>query len=206
MRKTFTPLLLLLAASLLLANVAHAAPIDPSVPGVPAVTVPLETELLGDEEEEVEEGEWEDDDEGEEDEWEEWEPGEEPPVECLLRSASAKATVAAKEGKLRLTIRYTSFEPTATTVNTWLQGGKGAVRLPLTPAHLGESGTLRLTHALTAAEAERASAAREFTVHLRIPAAPRECRPLFTRHLTLKHAGHAQSLWQQSGSIFGGDA
>jgi hypothetical protein len=164
--------------------------------------------LIGDDDEEVEDDEWEEEEEDEEegDEWEEWEAGQEPPVECLLRSASAKATVPIKDGKLRLTIRYTTFEPTTTTVNAWLQGGKGSVRLPPTPAHLGENGTLHLTQTLTAAEAERASTARDFTVHLRIPAAPRECRPLFTRHLKLKHTGGSQSLWQQSDSIFGSDA
>jgi hypothetical protein len=206
MRRTALPLLLLLLASLALAGIAHGDALDPNVPGVPNVTLPVETELIGGDEEEDEEGEW-DEEEGEEEdeEWESWEAGGEPPVGCLLRSASAKAVVPTGAGKLRLTIAYTTFEPTATVVNSWLQGGRGSVRLSPAPAHLGDSGTLHLTEDLTAAEAARASAAREFTVRLRIPAAPRECRPLFTRQLQLKHASRNHASWRQSGSIFGGD-
>jgi hypothetical protein len=205
MRKTFIPLLLLLAASLFLASAAHAATIKPSVPGLPAVTVPLETELIGADEEEVGEDEWEEiEDEEEGDEWEEFEAGEEPPVECLLRSASAKAVVSAGEDKLRLTIRYTTFEPTEATIDYRMRGGKGSLHLPQVRQRLGEQGTVRITEPLSETQAERARAAHDFAIQFRIADAPRECRPLFIRHLTAKRPVHDQVVFRQDGSIFGG--
>jgi hypothetical protein len=205
MRKTFTPLLLLLAASLFLANAAHAATIKPNVPGLPAVTVPFETELIGADEEEVGEDEWEEiEDEEEGDEWEEFEAGEEPPVECLLRSASARAVVPANEDKLRLTIRYTTFEPTEATIDYRLRGGKGSLHLPQVRQRLDEQGAVRITEPLSEAQAERARAAHDFAIQFRIADAPRECRPLFIRHLTAKRPVHDQVVFHQDGSIFGG--
>jgi hypothetical protein len=206
MRKITAPLLLLLVASLGLAVAARADVIKPNVPGVPAVTVPLETDLIGADEEEVEEGEWDEEDEEESDEWEEWEVGEEPPAECLLRSASARAIVSATQDKLQLTIRYSTFEPTEGTVDYRLRGPKGSLRLPQARQRLGEHGVLRITEPLTAAEAERARAAHDFTVKFRIPDTPSECKAVFTRHLTIKRAVHNQLIWRQSDSIFGGDA
>jgi hypothetical protein len=205
MRKTFTPLLLLLAASLFLASAAHAAAVNPPVPGLPPLTL-LETELIGADEEEAEEGEWEDEDEGEGDEWEEFEAGGEPPVECLLRSASARAVVPANEDKLRLTIRYTTFEPTEATIDYRMRGGKGSLHLPQVRQRLGEQGTVHVAEPLSEAQAGRARAAHDFAIQFRIADAPRECQALFTRHLTVKRPVHDQVVFRQAGSIFGGDS
>jgi hypothetical protein len=205
MRKITAPLLLLLIASLGLAVAARGDVVRPNVPGVPAVTVPLETDLLGDDEEEGEEVEWEDGEE-EGDEWEEFEAGEEPPVECLLRSASAKAIVPANQDKLRLTISYTTFEPTEATIDYRLRGGKGSLHLPQVSQRLGEQGTVRITEPLSEAQANRARAARDFSIQFRIADAPRECQSLFIRHLTVKRPVHDQVVFKQDGSIFGGDS
>lgn len=205
MRK-IAPLLLLLLTSLALAGAAQASAATPVGLGPVAFELPLDPDLLdGGEEEDVEEIEWEEGEEEEEDEWEEWEEGEEPPFECLLRSATAKAALNG-QGKLRLTVRYTTFEATDAKIVARLRGGKGSLRLPEKPAHLGERGVLRLTETLSEAEAERAQAAHDFILQIRIPAAPRECRPLFARNLTAKSGGHENVTWRQSGSIFGGDS
>jgi hypothetical protein len=205
MRKITAPLLLLLVASLGLAVAARGDVISPNVPGAPTVSVPLETELIGADEEEVGEGEWEEiEDEEEGDEWEEFEAGEEPPVECLLRSASAKAVVPAGDDKLRLTIRYTTFEPTEATIDYRLRGGKGSLHLPQVRQRLGEQGTVRVTEPLSETQAERARAAHDFAIQFRIADAPRECRPLFIRHLTAKRPARHQVVFRQDGSIFGG--
>ena len=192
MRK-IAPLLLLLFTSLALAGAAQASAATPVGLGPVAFELPLDPDLLDGGEEE------------EEDEWEEWEEGEEPPFECLLRSATAKAALNG-QGKLRLTVRYTTFEATEAKVVSRLRGGKGSLRLPEKPAHLGERGVLRLTETLDEGEAERARAAHDFTVQIRIPAAPRECRPLFARNLTAKPGGQENVTWRQSGSIFGSDS
>lgn len=203
MRKTLVvPLLLLLLISLSLAGAAHASAAALDGLGPFVRDLPLDPELLGDDEEEIEEVEWEEDEEEEEDEWEEWEEGAEPPTECILRSAAAKAVLNG-QGKLRLTIRYTTFEATEAKLVSRLQGGKGSLRLPEKPAHLGERGVLRLTEALSETEAERARSAHDFSLQIRIPAAPRECRPLFARQMTAKSGGHGTVTWRQSGSIYG---
>jgi hypothetical protein len=176
--------------------------IRPNLPGAPAVAVPHETQLIGADEEEFEEGEWEEDEGG--DEWEEFEAGEEPPVECLLRSASARAVVPANEDTLRLTIRYTTFEPTEATIDYRMRGGRGSLHLPQARQRLGEQGTVRVTEPLSEAQAERARAAHDFAIQFRIADAPRECQALFTRYLTAKRPVHNQVVFRQSGSIFGG--
>jgi hypothetical protein len=209
MRKIFSPLLVLLAASLVLAGSAHAVVIDAGVPGVPTVNLPEETELIGAEEEdewEEVDGEWDDEDEWEDDEWEEWEAGEEPPVECLLRSASAKATVPAKQDRLLLTISYSTYERTEATIDYRLRGAKGSLHLPQARQRLGERGVLHVTEPLSESEAERARAAKDFTVQIRIAGTPSECRSISIRRLTIKRSAHNQLTWRQSGSIFGGDA
>jgi hypothetical protein len=206
MRKITAPLLLLLIASLGLAVAAHGDVVRPNVPGVPAVSVPLETDLLGDDEEEGEEVEWEDGDEEEGDEWEEFEAGDEPPVACLLRSASAKAVVPANQDKLRLTISYTTFEPAEATIDYRLHGSKGSLHLPQVRQRLGKQGTVGVIEPLSEAQAGRARAANDFSIQFRIAEAPRECQPLFIRHLTVKRPVHDQVVFRQHGSIFGGDS
>lgn len=204
MRKLPPTLLLLLVACLGVTAVAQASPARPA--GLTDLLLPPETLLAGDEEEEVEveEIEWEDEEEGEEDEWEEWEEGEEPPAECLLRSASARAIVPTDEDQVRLTIRYTAFEETEGTVDYKLRGSKGTLRLPKARQRLSRHGVLRLTEPLTDGEAERARAANDFTVTLRLPKAPSDCKPLLTRHLTIKRAVNDRLVFRQSDSIFGG--
>lgn len=203
MRKTLVvPLLLLLLTSLSLAGAAHASAAALDGLGPFVRDLPLDPELLGDEEEEIEEVEWDEDEEEEEDEGEEWEEGAEPPTECILRSAAARAVLNG-QGKLRLTIRYTTFEAADAKVVSRLQGSKGSLRLPEKPTHLGERGVLRLTEALSEAEAERARSAHDFSLQIRIPAAPRECRPLFARQMTAKPGSHGTVTWRQSGSIYG---
>jgi hypothetical protein len=206
MRRLPLTLLLLLIASLGLSAAAQASSARPV--GLTDLLLPPETRLADDEEEvEVEEVEWEDEEEGEEeDEWEEWEEGEEPPAECLLRTASARAVVPTDENQVRLTIRYTTFETTEGAVDYSLRGSKGALRLPKVRQRLSRHGVLRLTEPLTEGEAERARAASDFTVRLRLPGAPSECKPVLTRHLTIKRAVNDRIVFRQSDSIFGTEA
>lgn len=206
MRKIPPALLILLIASLGLSAIAQASSARPA--GLTDLLLPPETRLDEDEEEEVEveEIEWEDEEEGEEeDEWEEWEEGEEPPAECLLRTASARAIVPTDENQVQLTIRYTTFEATEGAIDYRLRGSKGGLRLPKARQRLNRHGVLRLTEALNEGEAERARAADDFTVRLRLPKAPSECKPVLTRHLTIKRAVNDRLVFRQSDSIFGSE-
>lgn len=198
----FPALLILLVASLGLGVAAHASPARPA--SLVDLLSPPE-EQLGEDEEELEEIEWEEEEESEEDEWEEWEEGEEPPVECLLRTASGRAVVPDEQDKLLLTIRYSAFEPTEATIDYRLRGAKGSLRLPQSRQRLGERGVLRIAEPLSPNEAERARAARDFTVQIRIAGTPKECLPLSVRRLTIKRSVHGQHVWRQSGSVFGGE-
>ncbi|HEX3174919.1 MAG TPA: hypothetical protein VHQ43_11965 [Solirubrobacterales bacterium] len=58
------------------------------------------------------------------------------PEECVLRSAHGHATVDAEGQKLKLTIGYTTYEPTPATIDL----SKG----PAIHRHLGRSGVLRI--------------------------------------------------------------
>lgn len=151
-------LVVLLALSgLLLAGAAHAAQL---VPG----TTPLafEEEFAGEEEDEAEFEEGackeaeEEFDEGELSAGEVKEICEEEaaerrkkaanpgttvaPEECILRSAHGEATTPGQGDKLKLTIGYTTYEPTAASLKI---GNLGTVH-----RHLGRSGVLRLVEDL----------------------------------------------------------
>lgn len=64
------------------------------------------------------------------------------PTHCVLRSANAHATT--KNDKLKLTIGYTTTEPTDATVEI----KQGATRIATLNRHLGRSGVLRYTKQL----------------------------------------------------------
>src|SRR4029077_16144905 len=63
-------------------------------------------------------------------------PGARAPEEVILRSAHGQATTSGKGDKLKLTIGYTTYEPTAASLKI---GHLGTVH-----RHLGRSGVLRL--------------------------------------------------------------
>ncbi len=67
-------------------------------------------------------------------------PGAPAPEECILRSAHGQAVTSGKDGKLKLTIGYTTYEPAAASLKI---GHLGTVH-----RHLGRSGVLRLVEDL----------------------------------------------------------
>jgi hypothetical protein len=153
-------LVVLLALSgLLLAGAAHAAPLAPG-------TTPLafEEEFAAEEEGEEDEAEFEEGAcEEAEEEFDEGElsagevkeiceeeaaerrkkaanAGDVAPEECILRSAHGEAATSEQGDKLKLTIGYTTYEPTAASLKI---GHLGTVH-----RHLGRSGVLRLVEDL----------------------------------------------------------
>jgi len=126
-----------------------------------------------------------------------------PPAECFLQTARAQAFAYPAQGKVRLSIHYTSTEPTEASVSYRLKGSKGSLRFPESRQHLAKSGQIRLSENLSKAAMSKALAAKGFKVELRIPEAPSYCRPFSVRHLTIEHTSASRTTWLQSDPIYG---
>lgn len=119
------------------------------------------------------------------------------PEECLLRSVNARLLADDSPGGVRLTVGYTTYEPTAATVGFSARGGKGALDLGTAKRHLGRSGVVRLSKALTEPEMVKVDAAGRFTVQVHIPGAPGSCRRFGIEQLTVKQASKNLVVWSQ---------
>jgi hypothetical protein len=117
------------------------------------------------------------------------------PPECVLRTVRPEAVLDATHEKLRLTLRYTSRNPTRVGLDLWLRGGKGSLRLGVAKRQLGRSGVLRLSRHLDPLALARARAARTVTVQLDVTAAPSSCRPHLTVKLTSKQVLGSRTTW-----------
>lgn len=142
-----------------------------------------------------------------EEECEEEEPGEceedleggsEAPAECLLSTAHPTVFAFGNSDKVRLQIRYTSSSPTAVKVDYGLHGAKGSLFLGSEKKRFGKKGVLTLNRKLTETQMAKVLAARDFTVRLRVQAAPRWCGSYFDRHLDLRRATPRGLTWLQS--------
>jgi hypothetical protein len=124
---------------------------------------------------EVEEVCGEVDEEGFEEECEEVEvePGRSA-EECLLRSARAHASVDQRGKKLKLTIRYTTYEP----VKAEIEIGKGANRIATVKRRLGYSGVMRIVKPL-----RKSQHVKRVVVSITIPSAKKTGCP--SRRLAL---------------------
>jgi hypothetical protein len=191
---------LALVAVLGLARSAQALTLPLAVPLGPSAAAPVpvyddekEDEAEASEDEESDFLECEDPEECEEDE-----DGPEAPPECLLDSAEAIVFAAANHDLVRLQIRYTTSSPTPVAFDYGLHGGKGSLYLGGEKKQLARHGVLRLSKSLTEIQMEKVLAARNFTVRLRVPAAPRYCQPLFERQLDVRRALPSGLAWEQS--------
>jgi len=153
-----------------------------------------EEEAAASEDEEFEFEDCEDDGECEEGE----EEGGKAPDECLLTGAEATVLALPSQDRVRLQLRYTTSSPTAVAVEYGLHGGKGSLFLGAEKKRFGRHGTLRLSEDMTEAEMAKVMAARNFTLKLRVPAAPRYCQPFFDRQLDVKRATPSGLSWLQS--------
>jgi len=134
---------------------------------------------------------------GEEEECEE-ESGLEAPEECLLTGAEATVLAFPNRDRVRLQVRYETTAPTAVGVDYGLHGSKGSLFLGGDRKPPASKGVVRLTRSLTEAQMAKVLAAKDFTVRLTVPAAPRHCRAYFDRHLDLKRATPSGFAWLQS--------
>ena len=171
-----------------------------------AVGGALATVALADDEgeDELEEAsEYEEDEESEE-EPEEAGVSSEPPAECGLRTARASVVLDESQAKLRTLISYTSFEPVRASIEFRLNGGKGSLTLGRERKRLSYSGVVHGVERLGKTELAKALAARNFTVTVRVLAAPAYCHRYFDRHLKNRRLSGDRITWLQSDSVFGG--
>lgn len=171
----------------------------PTGPAPSAVSLAVdesEAEEEAEEEElEVEECEAEAEEEFEAEECGGEEEGAEASRECVLSSAVATVSASTVSDKVRLAIHYTAFAPGSIQVATWSRGAKGPLSLSKESDHLSGQGVLRETESLTAAQMNKAVAARSFTVQLLPAHAPSYCRKLLDRHLTVRHSSAGHLTW-----------
>lgn len=119
------------------------------------------------------------------------------PEECLLRSANARVVAHDSHNDVRLTVGYTTYEPTTATVEYGFGRGKGPLRLGTAKRHLGRSGVIRLTTALADPKMDKVEAAGRFVVRLHVTGSPSSCRRFETEQLSVKRASEAQAIWSE---------
>lgn len=109
---------------------------------------------------------------------------------CVLESASASVDANPAGGKIRITIRYTNYEPAPFSLRYSLRGGKGSLNLGSTKARLGETGAFHDVVRIDERKLPKVLAAREFQIELQAQKTPGSCR----ERLTVQHrgAGRAQ--------------
>jgi hypothetical protein len=122
----------------------------------------------------------------------------EAPPECLLSKAEATVFAAANRDRVRLRIRYTTTSPTPVAVDYGLHGSKGALYLGGDRERFAKHGVLRLTRDLTDKQMAKVMAAKDFTVRLRVSAAPGYCKAFFDHQLDVKHAIPSGLAWEQA--------
>jgi hypothetical protein len=191
---------LTLIAVLGIAKSAQALTVPPA--GAPGVVVAPAPDLEDEAEDEVEVSEEdfeaeEECEEGEEECEDEAGPGE-APRECLLTRAQATVLTAANKDKVRLQIRYTTSTPTTVAIAYGLHGSKGSLYLGGEKKRFAKQGVLRLTKTLTEAQMAKATAAKGYTVRLRVPAAPAYCQSFFDYQLDVRQATPSGLAWRPS--------
>jgi hypothetical protein len=122
----------------------------------------------------------------------------EAPPECLLSSAEPTVSATPNRDRVRLQVRYKTSSPTTVTVDYGLHGSKGSLFLGSEKKHFGRSGVFRLSEDLTEAQMTKVTAAKGFSVRLRVATAPRYCQSLFDRQLDVRQATPSGFSWHEA--------
>lgn len=120
------------------------------------------------------------------------------PPECLLTSTEATISVAPNKDRVRLQVSYTTSAATEASIAYGLHGSKGSLYLGSEKKHLSRQGVQRLTKTVTEAQMRKVTAARGFTVWLRVPAAPGFCKSFFDHQLDVRQATPSGFAWRAS--------
>ncbi|HYH54858.1 MAG TPA: hypothetical protein VD761_12085 [Solirubrobacterales bacterium] len=98
----------------------------------------------------------------------------------MLESASASVDPNPASGKIRLTVRYTTYGPAPFSLRYSLRGGKGALNLGSTKARFGRAGAFHDVVQVDEDQLPKVLAAREFQIELRAQKTPGSCRESLT--------------------------
>lgn len=115
------------------------------------------------------------------------------PPDCLLRSARGRVAAHRERNLLRVTLGYTTYEPTPARIEI----RAGAVKVATLSRQLGRSGVLRLVKRFPEGQMQRLRNAASFTVRLGIAEAPAACQRFQTARLTAKSTTKHQAVWLQ---------
>lgn len=96
------------------------------------------------------------------------------PVECLLRTARARVVAYPTTDRMKLTVGYTTHEPTKATIEL----RRGPQKLVSTQRHLGRSGVIRLTKKLSDGQMRKVEAADHVNVRVNVAGVPGSCKRL----------------------------
>lgn len=99
---------------------------------------------------------------------------------CVLESASASVSTNHKSGKIRLTVRYTTYGPAPFSLRYSLRGGKGTLRLGTAKARFGRAGAFHDVIRIDERKMPKVLAAREFQIELHAQKTPGFCRERLT--------------------------
>lgn len=186
---------LLLLALLVASQATHAlaANDDPSLP----VNVAIQPSEEEDETEgECTEGEAEDEEAEEvEEECEAEDAGFSAADDCYLRTATARVVAYPDREMMRLTLGYTTFAPTAATVE---YGAKKDPHLGTIHRRLGHSGVLRLSKHLAGKQMTKVEASGRFTVTVHVPEAPHACQRFEVQQLQVAQSSKARVTWAEA--------
>ncbi len=191
---------LLLLALFVASQTAHAfADADAEDPSLP-LNVAIQLSEEEDESEgecvESEDEEFEDSEEAEEEcEAEAEDAGFSPAEDCYLRTATARVVAYPDRKMMRLTLGYTTFAPTAATLE---YGAKKDPRLGTVHRQLGRSGVLRLSKHLAGKQMNKVEDSGRFTVTVHVPEAPRACRRFEVQQLQVAQSSKARVTWAEA--------
>ena len=192
-------LLPLLLLAILAASQSGHALADAEDPGQP-LNVAIQ---LGEEEDESEgecveseDEELEDAEEAEEEcEAEAEDAGFSPSEDCYLRTATARVVAYPDRKMMRLTLGYTTFAPTAATVE---YGAKKDPHLGTVHRQLGRSGVLRLSKHLAGKQMTKVETSGRFTVTIHVPEAPHACQRFEVQQLQVAQSSKARVTWAEA--------
>jgi hypothetical protein len=176
----------------------------PARAGVETTGLPFELAIQTGEEEdeskgecaESEGGEVEGSEEAEEEcEAEAEDAGFSPADDCYLRTAQARVVAYPDRETMHLTLGYTTYAPTAATVE---YGAKKDPHLGTVHRRLGHSGMLRLSKHLTGKQMTKVETSGGFTVIVHVPEAPPACQRLEVQRLQVAQSSKARVTWAEA--------
>jgi hypothetical protein len=118
-----------------------------------------------------------------------------PTEDCYLRTATARVVAYPDRKMMRLTLGYTTFTPTAATVE---YGAKKDPHLGTVHRQLGRSGVLRLSKHLAGKQMNKVEASGRFTVTVHVPEAPHACQRFEVQQLQVAQSSKARVTWAEA--------